>query len=94
MSGLNRSDRMRKELIKAIIEERERHLNLPGSEFDLNNGPNDWVAIAGRYLTEGAQRKGVTPLSDDFIDNLTKAAAVILAGLEHVNHMKENKRLK
>jgi len=85
---------MRADLVKNIVTERERHIDLPGSEFDLNNGPNDWIAIAGRYLTEGAQRKGVTPSSEEFIDNLIKAAAVILAGLEHVDHMKSHKRLK
>lgn len=85
---------MRKQFVSNIVAERERHIDLPGSEFDLNNGPNDWIAIASRYLSEGAQRKGVTPSSEDFVDNLTKAAAVILAGLEHVDHMKSHKRLK
>ena len=82
------------QFIKLIREERERQFNLPGSEFDMNNGPNDWVAIASRYLSEGARSRGITPTQEEFEDCLIKAAAIILAGLDHSKHMKNEKRLK
>lgn len=82
------------DFIERIKQERERQFSLPGSEFDMNNGPNDWVAIAARYLSEGACSRGIVPSQEDFEDCLVKAAAVILAGLDHCNHMKAEKRLK
>ena len=84
----------REEVLKRFDDERERQFNLPGSEFDMNNGPNDWVAIASRYLSEGARSRGITPSQKEFEDCLVKAAAVILAALDHSEHMKVEKRLK
>lgn len=84
----------REEYIKRIDDERGRQYELPGSEFDMNNGPNDWVAIASRYLSEGARSRGITPTQEEFEDCMIKAAAVILAALDHSEHMKKEKRLK
>ncbi len=84
----------RKGFVDKIEKERERQFNLPGSEFDMNNGPNDWVAIASRYLSEGSRSRGITPSQEEFEDCLVKAAAIILAALDHSSHMKNEKRLK
>ena len=73
--------------VAAFIAERTRHFNLPGSELDVRNTPNDWVAIATHYLGETVRRGGNIPDSDDFVDSLVKAAAVILAALEHTPRM-------
>lgn len=81
---------MRRSLIDQIVVERERQFNLPGSEFDLTKSPNDWIAVASYYLSENAARLAhSTVRAEDFEDSLTKAAAVILAALEHVEHMKK-----
>jgi len=82
------------ELIDLITEERKRQHSLPGSEFDLTNGPNDWSAIAAKYLTESAQCHGIPPLSDDYRDSLIQAAAVILAALDHLDSMKDDGKLR
>lgn len=79
--------------LEKIQEERDRQTILPGSEYDMTNGPNDWIAIATKYLSDGAQRKGITVSKDTFRENLIKSAAVILAGLEHLEHMVEKERL-
>jgi len=68
---------------EAIIKERQRQLDLPGSEFDLKLSPNDWVAIATQYLGRAATRKNMPMSKEDYHDSLIKAAAVILAALEH-----------
>lgn len=86
----------RENLLERIKQERERQVSLPGSEFDAKNSINDWVAIAGHYLNEPAKRKG--PAShwggsqveqSDYEDSLIKAAAVILAALEHSDTLKK-----
>lgn len=84
----------RQELIQKILEERQRQLNLPGSEYDAKRDPNDWLAISGRYLFGSAFTKNIPPTSEDYADNLIKAAAVILAALENIDKMKELKYLK
>ncbi|NJO62882.1 MAG: hypothetical protein HC836_33075 [Richelia sp. RM2_1_2] len=84
----------RETILDKITKERERQYQLPGSEFDMKNGPNDWVAIASKYLSEGSRFGGVTPSKEDFDDALIKAAALIVAALEHSDHMKMEKRLK
>lgn len=84
----------REELLNLILQERERQVHLPGSEFDLTNGPNDWVAIATKYLSEESKCKGLVPSKEKFQDKFVKAGAVILAALEYIDHMEEEKRLK
>lgn len=82
------------EFIRRIQEERDRQHNLPGSEFDVTNGPNDWVAIICKYVSDGSRLRGVVPSREDFEDSMIKAAAIILAALDHVDHMKNDKKLK
>jgi len=78
----------RDDLLKKIQVERERQFNLPGSEFDIKNTPNDWISIIGHYTNRDVFRSGRKPLKDEFEDSLIKAAAVILAALEHSENMK------
>lgn len=84
----------RYQLMERIINERERQINLPGSEWDIKNTPNDWIAIASHYLAEETRRNSVIPNKNNFEDSLIKAGAVILAALEHVDIMEERKTIK
>jgi hypothetical protein len=77
----------RAELLNRIDGERLRQFNLPGSEYDARNTPNDWVAIAMHYLCGDVRRGGTIPDRSEFEDSLIKAGAVILAALEHVERM-------
>lgn len=78
----------RADLITRIQEERDRQFNLPGSEWDARNSPNDWVAIAAHYLVAEVRRAGTIPEHAAFEESLIKAAAVILAALEHAETMR------
>lgn len=86
-------------LLEKIKQERDRQRTLPGSEFDARNSVNDWLAIAGHYLTESAKRKSSASYNrgavsqEEFEDSLIKAAAVILAALEHSEVLKKNQEL-
>jgi hypothetical protein len=80
----------RADIVQRVLNERVRHFDLPGRELDVGNTPNDWVAIVGRYLFEETRRGAVKPVQEDFEDSLVKAAAVILAALEHCSHMEKN----
>lgn len=73
----------RKRILESIEQERARQDQLPGSEFDQKHSPNDWIAIAAMYLTRAANRKSTPSTKEEFRDSLVKAAAVILAALEH-----------
>ena len=86
---MNRSD-----ILERIKSERERQLDLPGSELDANNTVNDWIAIAGYYLSQEACRATTTQTrQSDFESELIKAAAVIVAALEHSENMKDKGEL-
>jgi hypothetical protein len=78
----------RVEILRRIQEERLRQFMLPGSEWDVKNTPNDWVAIATHYLSEEVRRGGLKPSQDEFEDALIKAAAVIIAALENTDTMR------
>jgi hypothetical protein len=84
----------RQQLLQKIAEERQRQLNLPGSEYDSKRDPNAWLAIAGRYLFGSAYTKNIPINRADYEDDLIKAAAVILAALEHSDKMVDNGFLK
>jgi hypothetical protein len=78
----------RDEILSRFVTERERQFNLPGSEYDMVKTPNDWIAVASFYLSENATRGSHSPVRrEDFDDSLAKAAAVILAALEHSEKM-------
>jgi hypothetical protein len=84
----------RQELLDEIHSERERQFDLPGSEWDSTNSPNDWIAIASTYLSSGSNRKHSKTSADDFEDDLIKAAAVILAALENIENMRSSGGLR
>lgn len=80
---------MRTDILNRIAEERARHIDLPGSEMDVRNTPNEWAAIAAHYLTEEVRHGGHIPDREAFEDAFVKAAAVILAALEYAPVMRE-----
>lgn len=91
----------REDFLKKILEERTRQSDLPGSELDMDNGVNDWIAIASHYLSEPARRSaskhfmsGMQISQEEFEDSLVKAGAVILAALEHSNSIKHKNQLR
>lgn len=84
----------RQQILEKIVQERLRQFNLPGSEFDITRSPNDWLAIVGRYLYNSSSTKNIKSTKQDFEDDLTKAAAVILAALENVDRMTDNNQLR
>lgn len=77
----------RAEILNRIEAERARQIDLPGSEMDVRNTPNEWAAIAAHYLTEEVRRGGHTPDRKAFEKSFVKAAAVILAALENADAM-------
>lgn len=72
----------RTDILNRISSERDRQLNMPGSEEDVCKNPNDFIAIAVSYLSEEARRFGHRPTQEDYEESLVKAAAVIVAALE------------
>lgn len=82
------------EIIQKIRAERQRQFDLPGSEWDSENTPGDWVAIVSHYVNAEVRRNGVVPLQENFEDSLIKAAAVILAAIEHSDLMKDRNELQ
>lgn len=74
--------------------ERLRHFNLPGTESDVTKGPNDWIVTVTSLLVEAQTRSGVPPTKEEFLDAMTKANAVIIAAVEHVDLMTAKQRLK
>ncbi len=84
----------RQEFVDLILAEREKQFNMPGSEWDGKNAPNDWIAIAATYLTSASSRKHTKPRADEFEDDLVKAAAVILAALENIQSMRNSGTLR
>lgn len=84
----------REAIVERILAERVRQFDLPGTEYDVTNSPNDWAAIAASYLLRSVSRKNKKPSVNDYEQDLVMAAAVILAGLEHLDQMKEKGSLK
>jgi hypothetical protein len=75
----------RQKILDEISGERNRQFNLPGSEFDQKHTINDWIAIAGQYLTRAADRKHIPYDYTDSRFDLVKSAAIIVAALEHLD---------
>jgi len=80
--------------LEEVKIERQRQIDLPGSEYDLVNNVNDWLAIAGHYLTQDCTRKGIKPTRLDFHSSLVKAAAVIVAALEYEENLVRKGHIK
>jgi hypothetical protein len=85
----------RSSILDRINQERERQADVVGSELDAHNTPNDWIAISSYYLVQETNRATMLtpPPADEFEREMIKAAAVIIAALEHVEVMKENGKL-
>ncbi|MNK56473.1 hypothetical protein D3C87_755140 [compost metagenome] len=81
------------ELFEKIRQERQRQFDLPGSEWDSQNSPGDWIALVNHYVSKEVRAKGVAPVGDDFEDSLIKAAAVIIAALSHTPDMLDRGQL-
>lgn len=86
----------REDILSEISGERDQQYHLPGSEYDQLHSMNDWIAIAAQYLTRSADRKHSKSVHSEQRDSLIKAAAVIVAAIEHLdrNHrslIKNNK---
>lgn len=84
----------RQHFLNRIAAERARQIDLPGSEADVRNTPNEWAAIASHYLTQEVRRGGYTPDRETFEDTFVKAAAVILAALEYGSVMQSMGHLR
>jgi len=87
------SDRKIQNILSQIHAERQRQFDLPGSEWDARNTPGDWVALIGHYANGEVRRNGQAPYADDFEESLIKAAAVIIAALDHIEDMKSRGQL-
>lgn len=72
----------RDEIIDMIIKEREEQSLSPNTLSDGYKTKNDWTALVGYYLFEGASRSDKHVSFDEFRKSLIKASAVILAALE------------
>lgn len=81
------------EILQKIKNERDRQYRLPGSEWDGKNSPGDWVAMISHYVGEEVRRNGINPNAEDFEAALVKAAAVIVAALQHLDLMKSRNEL-
>ena len=77
----------RSEILNKIDCERSKQLELPDSEIDLQNTPNDWAAIVGHYLFGDVRRGRNAPSREAFEDSMIKAAAIIVAALESTDAM-------
>ena len=75
----------RERILGEISGERDRQFNLPGSEFDQLHSMNDWIAITSQYLTRSADRKHTKSDQREQRESLIKAAAVIVAAIEHLD---------
>lgn len=75
----------RDRILNEISIERDCHFELPGSEYDQLHTPNDWIAIVSQYLSRGAIRKHTKVDETYYRESLIKAAAVIVAAIEHLD---------
>ena len=82
------------EILTAIATERQRQFDLPGTESDVQKGPNDWITTIITLLVEGQTRHGIAPTTEDFREAMVKAAAVCVAALEHVDLMSSKNRIR
>jgi len=81
------------ELVAAVLAERQRQFDLPGTEHDVVKGPNDWITTISTYLIEAASRSGEAPTQQDFDKAIVKTMAVALAALQHSDLMRSKNRL-
>jgi hypothetical protein len=84
----------RNEFVDRILKERERQFDLPWSELDAANTPNDWASIASSYILSEIRIGGQKPTREDFKDGLCKAAAVILAAFDNIDEMESREQFR
>lgn len=82
------------DILAAIAAERQRQFDLPGTESDVQKGPNDWITAIITLLTEGQTRHGIAPTEEEFRRSMVKAAAVALAAIEHTELMSSKNRIR
>lgn len=75
------------EILEKLVSERARQYNIPGSEWDIKNKPNDWASIVMKYLSEIVRYKGRKPRKTEVVDGLVKSGAIIIAALENISRM-------
>lgn len=73
--------------------ERARQFDLPGTEHDVNKGPNDWIATLMPILGESCSRAGIPPTAEDFERSMVKVIAVAVAAIQHAELMQSKNRL-
>ena len=81
-------------ILSKILKERKKQSNQPGSEYDAKKTPSDWGSIITHYVNRECRRYNIIPEKNDYEDSLIKAAAVLVAALEHLDIMKEKGNLK
>lgn len=73
----------RDEILDLIKNERARQIDLVGSEDDFSKTKNDWTATIGYYLFNSISSHDKKVEFSEFRESLIKAAAIIVAALEH-----------
>ena len=84
----------KEDIFQRILKERNKQSDQPGSEYDANNTPNDWGSIISHYVNRECRRYNIIPEQSDYEDSLIKAAAILVAALEHLDIMKNKGNLK
>ncbi len=84
----------RADIINDVTQERARQLTLAGSEWDGSKTPNDWVATIVAYLGDISRRNGSIPDAEEFQTTMIQIAAIAVAAVEHVDMMKDEKKLR
>jgi hypothetical protein len=82
------------EILTAIAAERQRQFDLPGTESDVQKGPNDWITTIITLLIGAQTRHGIPPTAEEFRDAMIKASAVSVAAIEHVDLMSSKNRIR
>ena len=72
----------RDDIVKLIIDERLKQMDIASPLGDFNKTKNDWTATAAYYLFETASRVDHKVSFEEFRSSLIKASAIILAALE------------
>ena len=69
----------RKEIFRAIDNEREYHIYRWGKKFGKKNTANDWIAMIGGYATQTARG----PFKKEvFVNSMIAVAGLAVAALE------------
>lgn len=83
----------RDEIVKMILDERQKQIESPTTLSDTMKTKNDWTALTAYYLFESASRPDKHVTFEEFRNSLIKASAVLLAALE-TSFSLEDEKLK